>query len=296
MSRNDSEKIAKLTTAWSYAAFHGLALAGAYGLVPALPALFRVPDDLSLAKQWAVLAPLFSLGIFGILHEVDRRRSQAPKKGEQDKRIWGLESRADASRADPGDYSSSSISRISIHSGLAAGAIWVILKLEEVRTLRALTAGMLGLAVMLGMVAVLCYAHSARWSAANSKNPREDPKLWAKREFLKKATRFDQLSWYALTTGLLWAVAIAYPIVSIVASFLYGLCLWIYYFRWDSKLPPSAAPSAVATDKLRTTLDAYKAAYAEMSAVLDRWVEQAEEIKKAQEQQAEVVSGDATQP
>jgi nitrate reductase NapE component len=290
MSRNDSERIAKAVTALSYAALHVLALVGAYGLVPAFPAPFKIPDDLGLRQQWAILAPLCSLCIFGILHAVDQRRNQAQKRGAApDRRIWGLESRAAASGADPGDYSSSSISRLSIHSALAAGVIWVV---KGFGTLGALTAGILALAVMLGMVSVLCYAQSARWGAANSKSPAQDPRLRTKRELLKKATRFDQLSWYALTTGLLWAVAIAYPIASIAASFLYGLCLWIYYFRWDLD-PPTAASPAVATDKLRSALDAYKTAHAEMAAVLDRWVEQAEEMKKVQERLTDAVSGDA---
>jgi hypothetical protein len=95
---------------------------------------------------------------------------------------------------------------------------------------------MLGLAVMLGMVAVLCYAQSSRWieeeGAANDVQSRQ---LWTKRELLKKATVFDQLAWYALTTGLIWALAtIAGPPPAIVASFVYGLFLWFYYFRWDS--------------------------------------------------------------
>lgn len=290
MSRNDAERTAKALTAWSYVGIHVLALVGAYGLVPAVPAQFKALENLCLAKQWAILATLLSLCVFGILHAVDHRRNQAQQRGvTPDSRIWGLESRVTASGADPGDYSSSSISRLSIHSALAAGVIWAV---KGFGPMGVLTAGILVLAVMLGMVSVLCYAHSARWSAANSKNPVQDPRLRTKRELLKKARRFDQLSWYALTTGLLWAVAIANPIASIAASFLFGLCLWIYYFRWDLDPPPSASP-AVAEDKLRSALEAYKAAHAEMAAVLERWVEQAEEMKKAQERQTDAASGDA---
>ena len=53
-----------------------------------------------------------------------------------------------------------------------------------------------------------------------------------RKDLLKKATLFDQFSWYMLTTGLIWAVALASSLLAILANFVLGFLLWIYYFEF----------------------------------------------------------------
>ena len=278
-SRNSAEKRSKQLTAVSYVALHAILSLGACGVIPAIPLAFQIPADLSVPSQCAMLAPVISLCIFAYLHRIDRKRRKAHLSGATDQPIWGLESRADASGADPGDYASPSVSRLAIHSTLAAGVIWAV---RGLGTLGRLTAGMLGFAVLLGMVAVLCYAQSNRWTSTGSKDLKRDPKLWTKRELLKKATALDQLSWYTLTTGLLWAVALADPLLSIGASFVYGLLLWLYYFRWDAEELPPTPP--VRTDDLQSALSALKTAQTNMATQLDGWIQKTEEISRLEAQ------------
>jgi hypothetical protein len=63
-----------------------------------------------------------------------------------------------------------------------------------------------------------------------------------RKDLLKKATLFDQFSWYLLTTGLVWAVALVSPLLAIVANFVLGLLLWIYYFEFKVPSEEDSAP------------------------------------------------------
>jgi hypothetical protein len=130
MSRNEHERQAKIVTAFTYTGLHALALLGAV-LLWSLKAPFNIPKDFGPAIQWAILAPVLGVVIFTILHVADERRSHAARSdGGKDKRIWGLQARADAARAKTGDYASSSISRLSIHSALAVGVIAAVKGLD----------------------------------------------------------------------------------------------------------------------------------------------------------------------
>ena len=66
---------------------------------------------------------------------------------------------------------------------------------------------------------------TARWA--------ERPQAAREEGLLKKATLFDQFSWYTLTTGLIWSVALVSPLLAIGANFMLGFLLWIYYFEFD---------------------------------------------------------------
>ena len=95
------------------------------------------------------------------------------------------------------------------------------------------------------MVSVLCYAHAGRWTSTSPSKGQPDPKLRVRKDLLKKATLFDQLAWYTLTTGLIWAVALKSTLLAIGANFLLGFLLWIYYFEFD--IPPKEDSSPEAT-------------------------------------------------
>lgn len=132
------------------------------------------------------------------------------------------------------DYADSAIARQSIHAAIAIGIIALLG--DEKRefwndfsgntVVAACTVGMLGISTLLCLVSVLCYAYSKHW--AKSAEDTEEPKI--KRDLLFKAFHRDQQSWYSFMIGLIWAVALASPIVSIIANFFYNVLLSRFYF------------------------------------------------------------------
>jgi hypothetical protein len=123
---------------------------------------------------------------------------------------------------------------MSLQASLGAAAVGAIANFATKNCFTWLTLCMLGFATILSMVSVLCYAHASRWTnnAEPPPDPRTDPKLRVRRDLLKKATLFDQFSWYALTTGLIWSVALVSQPLAIGANFALGFLLWIYYFEF----------------------------------------------------------------
>jgi len=125
---------------------------------------------------------------------------------------------------------------MSLQSGLGAAAVGAIANFAQKNCFTWLTLCMLGTATLLAMVSVLCYAHASRWTSTDPKPAagQSDPKLRVRKDLLKKATLLDQFSWYTLTTGLIWSVALVSPLLAIGANFMLGFLLWIYYFEFPS--------------------------------------------------------------
>ena len=182
------------------------------------------PASLDVPHQAVLMLPALSFAIFQYLHYWDGK----------DQDIRGLRGRLKASNPDPGDYVSSAISRMSLQSGLGAAAVGAIANFATKNCFTWITLCALGTATILSMVSVLCYAHASRWtnSAASPPDARTDPKLDVSRDLLNKAKLFDQFSWYTLTTGLIWSIALASPLLAIGANSVLGFLLWIYYFEF----------------------------------------------------------------
>lgn len=183
------------------------------------------PASLDVPHQAVLLVSCLSFAIFQFLHYWDGKN----------KDIRGLRGRLKDPKPDFGDYVSSAISRMSLQSGLGAGAVGAIANFAPKNCFTWLTLCMLGIATILSMVSVLCYAHASRWTSTDPKPPvgQSDPKLRVRKDLLKKATLFDQFSWYTLTTGLIWSVALVSPLLAIGANFVLGFLLWIYYFEFE---------------------------------------------------------------
>jgi hypothetical protein len=192
------------------------------------------PGSLDVPHQAVLLVSVFSFAIFQFLHVRDGKNAD----------IRGLRGRLKNPKPDPGDYVSSAISRMSFQSGLGAAAVGAISNFALKNCFTWITLCVLGVATILAMVSVLCYAHASRWTNTEADPPdaRTDPKLRVRKDLLKKATLFDQFSWYLLTTGLVWAVALVSPLLAIVANFVLGLLLWIYYFEFKVPSEEDSAP------------------------------------------------------
>jgi hypothetical protein len=190
------------------------------------------------APHWAaILAPMALLVLFLILHKKD-------KSGPGVAGIWRRVEDDDPVYA---DYAAPSLTRQSINSAIGLGIIAALLKTDALwsdsrssRSVMAyLTVAMLAVATLFAMVSVVCYAQSSHWKETNAKGL-----LPIKIELLKKASWFDQKAWYALMTGLVWAVSLIDPALSVWASFAFGVLLFLYYFhweKWDPK-PPVEMP------------------------------------------------------
>ncbi len=192
---------------------------------------------MDVTRQAVLLVSCLSFAIFQFLHYWDGKN----------KHIRGLRGRLEETKPDFGDYVSAAISRMSVQSSLAAGAVAAIANLAPKNFFTWLTLCTLGIATILSMVSVLCYAHASRWTSTEPKPPagQPDPKLRVRKDLLKKGTLFDQFSWYALTTGLIWAVALVSPLLAIGANFVLGFLPWIYYFEFIVPSDDSAAPPTV---------------------------------------------------
>jgi hypothetical protein len=183
------------------------------------------PASLDVPHQAVLLISILSFVIFQFLHYRDGKNPD----------IRGLRGRLRKPKPDLGDYVSSAISRMSIQSGIGTAAVGAISNFAPKNCFTWLTLCMLGIATILAMVSVLCYAHAGRWTSTDPKplDGQPDPKLRVRKDLLKKATLFDQFSWYSLTTGLIWSVGMKSTLLAIVANFVLGLLLWIYYFEFD---------------------------------------------------------------
>ncbi len=215
-------------TSIPFLAVHAYALLAFADWAPLIPIDNNWLDLLGIPYQAALFLPLCSLVIFTILHRADQHFAG----------VRGLKGRSQRDHAAHREYAPSAISRLSIHSGLGIGVI------AAART--AVASGtpvqtevlkwaifMLGTAVLFGMFAVLCYAHSDRWTTNSDPKlvPAEkDSQLRTKRGLLGKTSLFDQLSFYALTTGLIWTVALYNPWLSVASNFVLGGLLYWYYF------------------------------------------------------------------
>jgi hypothetical protein len=223
--RQDKEFGWKLGTAVAFLTAHGIAW-WRYGQGSVFH-FWIPPEDLDIHHQIAFGMPVVSLVIYLVLHEADK-----------DPEVRGLRGRALAYGAEPGDYAPASITRLSLHSALAGGAIWGILTQVKEGSIREFPIAALSLAILFGMFAALCYSQAHRWTSfvkSETLSPRINPQLRGKRDLLNKATIFDQISWYALTTGFIWTLALARPGWAIFANFLLGLLLWLYYFEFGSR-------------------------------------------------------------
>jgi hypothetical protein len=201
------------------------------------------PASLDIPHPAVLLVFCFSLAIFQFLHYWDGNNPE----------ILGLRGRLKATKPDFGDYVSSAISRMSLQSSLGAGAVGAVANFAQKNCFTWLTLCILGIATIFGMVSVLCYAHASRWTGTVTKMPgAPDPKLSVRKDLLKKATLFDQFSWYTLTTGLIWSVALASPLLAIGANFVLGFLLWIYYFEFI--FPPEDGSTPHTEGKDATTL------------------------------------------
>ena len=234
-SQHSAEAGWKWGTALSFVLIHTAALFYGVRNTPLVLITWDWTSDLDVSHQMALLVPLLALFIFWRLHVND----------EKNAKIRGLRTRMKADGLDHSDYAASSISRLSIHSTLATGVIWGISRIPELWTkpfrsdqiVAWLSVVCLGLAVLLGLVSVLCYTHANRRTNSKGSSPAEQQALSTKVGLLKKAGVMDQLSFYALTVGLIWTVALFSPWLSVAANFLLGLLLWIYYFDFDLTKP-----------------------------------------------------------
>lgn len=199
------------------------------------------PESLDIPHQAVMLVSLVSFLIFQVLHHYDGKNAC----------IRGLRGRLKVERPDRGDYVSSAISRVSMQAALGAAAVGAINTLAVKDCPARFALGMLGLATMLAMVSILCYAHASRWTDTSSDKSLPGKKPRIRKDLLDKATALDQFSWYALTTGLIWSIALVSPAVAILANGGLGLLLWGYYFEFVSindrdatqALPDCAAPT-----------------------------------------------------
>ncbi|MET0217702.1 MAG: hypothetical protein ABW205_07220, partial [Burkholderiales bacterium] len=160
--------------------------------------------------------PIVSFVIFSVLHYFD-------KKYQDVRGLWG---RRREYEPEPGDYAPAAITRLLLHSALAGGGIWGIVGNGDDGLIREFPIMALGLAILLGLFAALCYSHAHRWTSfikPETLSPKDNPQLAGKRDLLKKASLFDQLSWYALTTGFIWTLALARPEWALIANFCLGL-------------------------------------------------------------------------
>ncbi len=183
--------------------------------------------EIDVRHQIAFLMPLVSLVIFSGLHLADHYC-------EDVRGLWG---RARRYGPDPGDYAAAAITRLSLHSALAGGAIWGIVSQFDAGAMREFPVTALALALLLGTFAALCYSQAHRWTSFAKPevlSPRLNTQLRGKRDLLKKASAFDQCSWYALTTGFIWTLAVPHPGLALGANFLLGLLLWFYYFEFPA--------------------------------------------------------------
>jgi hypothetical protein len=225
MSDKPAEKRAKLLVGVCYPVVHGLALGWSYGWNAGgtLGRFFQWIGGLDRPDAAALALPLVSILFFVLLHWADKKN----------KNVRGLGSRSEGA-ARSWDYADSAIARQSIHAAIGIGVSAALMTLPGLwpdnpsqpvsgRTVLAWFA-LLGLAIstLLALISVLCYAVSKHW--------KDEPPV--KRDLLVKASRLDKSSWYSLMTGLVWALAVADPAVSIWANLAYGAGLYYYYFQW----------------------------------------------------------------
>jgi hypothetical protein len=225
MSENPAEKRAKLMVGLCYPVVHGLALGWSYGWNAGgtLGRFFQWLGCLDRPHAAALALPLISILFFVLLHWADKKN----------KNVRGLASRAQGAQRN-WEYADSAIARQSIQAAIGIGVSAALMTLPGLwpenpnqpvsgRTLLAWFALLaLATATLLAMISVLCYAVSKHW--------KDEPPV--KRDLLVKASGLDKSSWYTLMMGLVWALAVADPAVSIWANLAYGAGLYYYYFQW----------------------------------------------------------------
>jgi hypothetical protein len=199
------------------------------GWIRGLPTGSSWPETLPVRYQLALFLPICSIVIFTVLHIAD---GSVPA-------VRGLKGRSDVDKPARKDFASSAISRLSIHSAVGVGVIGAVRASvgTQATSAEAIVARcamiVLGAAVLFGMFAALCFAQSDRWTSLEDPKvvpPETDPCLQTKRGLIDKGTRFDQFSFYALTTGLIWTTAMYDPWLSVAANFVLGALLYSYYF------------------------------------------------------------------
>lgn len=218
----------KWGTSILFLAAHAYALLAFADWAPLIPIDNNWLESLGIPYQAALFLPLCSLVIFTILHLADRNFAG----------VRGLKGQSARDHAAHREYAPSAISRLSIHSGVGIGVIAAARSVVASRTpaeaeVLKWAVAALGTAVLFGMFAALCYAHSDRWTTNSDQKlvpPEKDDQLRTKRSLLGKASLFDQLSFYALTTGLIWTVALYDPWLSVASNFVLGALLYWYYF------------------------------------------------------------------
>lgn len=167
---------------------------------------------------WAFLLPLVSWGVFLLVWLLDK-----PLRGD------GLRDRSShsSSRGKTSyDYAASAITRQSIHTAMSVFLIRQLLDLPVWDTpLAAAAIAALAIGVAFSLTSVLCYAYSQIWQ--------NDTPL--RKDLAKKGHSLDQLAWYALLPGLIWAAGIESPALSIIVNLLLTALLWFFYFKWPKK-------------------------------------------------------------